>query len=159
MRTAATFYETPDAYPVDARGLTHYWAFSTVKHLGAGQFYLMSIKDKDGQTLDGGKSYRLVVPSAAPARQYWSATVYDRATHAFIRDLAWTGRSSQTSGLQTKADGSADIYFGPEAPAGENSNWVPTKPGGLFEVLFRVYGPEKPLFDKSWVLPDIERMN
>jgi hypothetical protein len=26
-----------------------------------------------------------------------------------------------------------------------------------FEVLFRFYGPEKPLFDKTWVLPDIER--
>jgi protein-S-isoprenylcysteine O-methyltransferase Ste14 len=28
--------------------------------------------------------------------QYWSATVYDRATHALIRDLSWPSRSSQT---------------------------------------------------------------
>ena len=33
---------------------------------------------------------------------------------------------------------------------------VPTKAGGQFEVLFRLYGPEKPFFDKTWVLPDIE---
>jgi hypothetical protein len=38
------------------------------------------------------------------------------------------------------------------------ANWVPTTPGGQFEVLFRFYGPEKPLFDKTWMLPDIERM-
>jgi hypothetical protein len=24
--------------------------------------------------------------------------------------------------------------------------------------LFRLYGPEKPLFDKTWVLPDIEKV-
>jgi hypothetical protein len=23
-------------------------------------------------------------------------------------------------------------------------------------VMFRFYGPEKPLFDKTWMLPDIE---
>ena len=25
-------------------------------------------------------------------------------------------------------------------------------------LLFRLYGPEKPFFDKKWVLPDIERV-
>ena len=34
-----------------------------------------------------------------------------------------------------------DIYFGPEAPAGKESNWIPTGAGGGFEVLFRFYGP------------------
>ena len=33
----------------------------------------------------------------------------------------------------------------------------PRAPSGKFEVLFRLYGPEKPLFDKTWKLPDIER--
>ena len=31
--------------------------------------------------------------------------------------------------------------------------------GGGFEVLFRFYGPEKPLFDKTWKLGDIEKVN
>jgi hypothetical protein len=48
-----------------------------------------------------------------------------------------------------------DVYFGPTASAGKESNWIPTR-GRDFEVLFRFYGPEKPLFDKTWVLPDIE---
>jgi len=25
-------------------------------------------------------------------------------------------------------------------------------------VVFRFYGPEKPLFDKTWKLPDIEKV-
>ena len=52
-----------------------------------------------------------------------------------------------------------DVYFGPSAPAGKQANWIPTNADGTFEVLFRVYGPEKPLFDKTWKLPDIEKVN
>jgi hypothetical protein len=69
------------------------------------------------------------------------------------------GRSSQSQGIQTNADGSVDIWFGPKAPVGQESNWVPTSANGQFEVLFRFYGPEKPVFDKSWSLPDIERVS
>ena len=159
QKTVSTFYETPDAYSVDARGLTDYWAFSTVKHLGAGQFYLMSIRDKTGQRFDGSKTYRLTVPTNAPAKQYWSAVVYDRATHALIRNATRLSRSSQNPDLQKNADGSVDVYFGPSAPAGKQANWIPTNADGTFEVLFRVYGPEKPLFDKTWKLPDIEKVN
>jgi hypothetical protein len=54
-------------------------------------------------------------------------------------------------------DGSVDIYFGPNAPADRQSNWVPTNANGQFEFLVRFYGPDKPLFDKTWKLPDIER--
>ena len=35
---------------------------------------------------------------------------------------------------------------------------MPTDARGGFEVLFRFYGPEKPLFDKTWRLPDLEAM-
>jgi hypothetical protein len=49
-----------------------------------------------------------------------------------------------------------DIYIGPQAPAGKDSNWVPTDPKRPFEVLFRAYGPKKELFDKTWALPDFE---
>jgi hypothetical protein len=159
MKVAATLYETPDSYPIDARGVTDFWAFSTVKHLGAGQFYLMSTKDKNGKPLEGGTSYKLSVPPKVPASQYWSAVIYDRATHALIRDVASPSKSSQTPGLEANPDGSVDLYFGPTAPAGKESNWTPTKPGGRFEVLFRFYGPQKPLFEKAWTLPDITVAN
>jgi len=153
----ASFFAKPDVYPVDMRGVTFSYAYFTPKHVGAGSSYLLTIADKEGRLLDGTTTYRLTVPANAPVRQYWSATVYDRATHAPIRNARWPSRSSQTPGLQKNADGSVDIYFGPRAPAGKESNWVPTSTGGGFEVLFRFYGPEKPLFDKTWRLPDIEK--
>jgi hypothetical protein len=158
LKASQDGFSDPIAYPVDSRGLTFTFAFFTPKHLGQGQSYLMTIRDKDGQNFDGSKNYRLTVPPNAPVNQYWSATIYDRATHGLIRDMPRSGRGSQSAGLQQNADGSVDIYFGPKAPAGKGPNWVPTNPGGQFEVLFRFYGPEKPLFDKTWKLPDIERV-
>jgi hypothetical protein len=154
----ATFFAKPDVYPLDVRGVAFSYAYFTPKHLGAGSAYLLTIADKDGRLLDGGTAYRLTVPANAPVRQYWSATVYDRASHAPIRNARWPSRSSQTPGLQKNADRSVDIYFGPKPPAGKESNWVPTSMDGGFEVLFRFYGPEKPLFEKTWRLPDIERV-
>jgi hypothetical protein len=152
-----TFFAKPNSYPVDGRGITFSYAFFSPKHSGEGQFYLMTIKDKDGRFFDGGSTYRLTVPVNAPVKQYWSATLYDRATHALIRGLPRSSRSSQNLGLQKNADGSVDIYFSPKPPIAKNSNWIPTKPGGQFEVLFRFYGPEPALFDKSWKLPDPEQ--
>jgi hypothetical protein len=158
LKAAQDGFSDPNAYPFDTRGLIFTFAFFTQKHPGTGQFYLMTVKDKDGQNFDGSKSYRLTVPANAPVNQYWSATIYDRVTHGLIRDMPRSGRGSQSRGLQKNPNGSVDIYFGPKAPAGKDSNWVPTNPSGQFEVLFRFYGPEKPLFDKTWKLPDIERI-
>jgi hypothetical protein len=154
----ATFFSRPNVYPIDVRGVTYSYAYFSPKHRGGGSFYLLTISDKNGRMLDGGTTYRLAVPTNAPVRQYWSVTVYDRASHAPIRNTRWPSRSSQTPGLQKNADGSVDIYFGPKAPPEMESNWVPTSSEGGFEVLFRFYGPEKPLFEKSWVLPDIEEV-
>jgi hypothetical protein len=155
----STGFADPDKYPVDDRGVAYTVGFFSAKHLGGGQFYLITFRDKIGQPFDGGSTYHLNVPPNAPVTQYWSATVYDRATHALIRNMQWASRSSQTPGLQKNADGSVDLYFGPKAPSGKESNWVPTDSNGKFEILFRLYGPQKPLFDKSWKLPDVEKSN
>ena len=116
----------------------------------------MTIKDKDGQPFDGGSTYRLTVPANAPVKQYWSATVYDRATHALIREQTRVSRSSQRAGTPERTPTvrwtSTSV---PKRPPARRRNWVPTNADGQFEVLFRFYGPEKPLFDKTWKLPDV----
>ena len=104
------------------------------------------------------QTYRLTVPPNAPVKQYWSATVYDRETHALVRNMPSASRASISPGIQKNADGSVDVYFGPKAPEGKEANWVPTDPARKFELLFRLYGPEQPLFDHSWKLPDAERV-
>jgi hypothetical protein len=154
----ANFYTSPNSYAVDARAITYSIGYVGIKHLGGGQFYLMTSKDKSDQPLVGANIYRLTIPTNAPTTQYWSATAYDRANHALIRNMQRASRASNDPGLQKNSDGSVDIYFGPKTPAGKDSNWVPTDPNGKFEVLFRIYGPTKPLFDKTWRLPDIDEV-
>jgi len=58
--------------------------------------------------------------------------------------------------MKKNADGSVDVFFGPAAPAGREANWVYTAPGKGWISLFRFYGPQKALFEKTWKLPDIE---
>jgi hypothetical protein len=43
-----------------------------------------------------------------------------------------------------------------EAPKGHEGNWVQTLPGKSFNLLYRMYGPLEPWFDKSWKLGDFE---
>ena len=51
-----------------------------------------------------------------------------------------------------------DIYFGSDVPWGKEQNWVSTRAGGEFEIMFRFYGPTNPLFDKTWQLPDVDKL-
>jgi hypothetical protein len=39
------------------------------------------------------------------------------------------------------ADGSTDLYLGPQAPAGKAGNWLATVPGKGYFVILRLYGP------------------
>ncbi|WP_219811401.1 DUF1254 domain-containing protein [Luteibacter rhizovicinus] len=156
MKGIMSNYAAPDSYPVDSRGTAYSFAFFSAKHLGQGQFYLIAIHDRDGHALNGNQTYRLTVPAGVPVSQYWSVTAYNRDTHTLIREMPWASRSSLNPGLKKNADGSVDIVFGPKAPKEGKANWVPTDPKGQFEAMFRFYGPEKALSEKTWHLPDIQ---
>ena len=123
---------------------------------GAGQAYLGAYTDAHGEWLDGGRDYTLHVPPEPPAKLFWSATVYDVHTRCLIDNDQQRGdRGSRNPDLQTNDDGSVDLYFGPSAPNGEESNWVQTIPGRHWFSYFRLYGPLERYFDRSWKLGDI----
>jgi hypothetical protein len=127
---------------------------------GVGQRYIAAYKDGDGEWLSGGNTYRLHVPPNPPAKQFWSVTAYAEATRQMV--VTEQGRpdiSSRKEDIVPNEDGSIDVYFGPEAPDGKEANWVQTVPGEGWFAYFRFYGPTEPFFDKSWVLPDFEKMN
>ncbi len=148
-------FDEPDRYPIDARGLVYHYAYIGIKRLGAGQFYMICIKDKAGRDFDGAKTYRLHVPPNVPVEQYWSLTAYDRETHALIKNVSRASRASNAD-VQRNADGSVDLYVGPRPPAGKDSNWIPTDPARGFELMVRLYGPTKAFFEKQWKLGDVE---
>jgi hypothetical protein len=157
VKAAQTAFTDTNAYPVDDRAVAYSYAFIGLKRLGAGQMYLISIKDKDGNDYDGGKTYKLTVPANAPVKQYWSLTAYDRDLHTLIKGVNRASRSSQIPELQKNADGSIDLYLGPKAPDGKDSHWIPTDPNRKFELMFRAYAPTEALFQKAWTLPDVKK--
>ena len=127
---------------------------------GTGVFYSVTYKDADGMMLDGAATYKLTMPAEVPVTQFWQVPVYSNATRSLIdTDQKRPTRSSTDDGLVTNADGSVDIYFGPEAPEGFEPNWIKTKPGEGWFVLLRLYGPLEPILNRDWVPNDIVRLN
>ena len=119
--------------------------------------YVDTPLDSDGNVFQAGKTYKLTVPEDVPVNKFWSLTIYDMATWAFIyTPEERPGISSRDRDkMKINADGSVDIYFGPEAPEGYENNWIST--GGKVPFpLFRFYGPTEALFNKTFILNDIE---
>jgi len=127
-----------------------------VMKAGPGSQYVQTFKDKAGNRLDGGKSYKLRVPADVPAAAFWSLTIYDSATRSMIQNKSKDAALSSYDKLKANADGSIDLYFGPKAPAGMESNWRETVPGKGFYPMMRFYSPKAGLFDGIWKLADIE---
>ncbi len=124
---------------------------------GFGQKYAAAYLDKEGNWLKGEITYRLNVPANVPVADFWAVTVYDVETRALIESPQRISEiNSNVSKLKANQDGSIDLYFGPEAPIGMESNWIQTIPGKAWFVYFRWYGPTKEYYDKSWSLPDFE---
>jgi hypothetical protein len=149
---------------LDARTALFYMATlntpaMTMKMVGAGSQYAWGDRDSAGDYLDGAKSYRLTLPPNVPAKNFWSVVVYDPQTRSELQTgQLYPSKSSQTGEVKENADGSIDLYFGPEAPEGHESNWTQTVPGKGWFSLLRLYGPLEPWFDLTWRPGEFEKV-
>jgi hypothetical protein len=125
---------------------------------GAGSQYLGGLTDADGEYLDGGKFYHVHVPANVPAANFWSYVVYDTETRSLLDNGQPFPSIASNTNLKSNANGSADIYFGPEAPKCANSNWIKTVPGKGFVGGLRLYSPTQAFFDQTWKPGNIEKV-
>ncbi|MCH8617161.1 DUF1254 domain-containing protein [Sphingomonas sp. SM33] len=124
----------------------------------AGSLYWLGLRDTTGAYLDGGRNYRLTVPLPVPGHLFWSVTVYETDTRSQIRTDQNKAALRSMFELKDLSGGSAELFFGPETPAGKEGRWIKTTPGKGWFVYFRIYGPQAAAFDGSWKPGDFERV-
>ena len=155
-------FVTDGASLLDARAGFHFYATGITpamakKFIGKGSKYGVAYVDVEGNYFDGSKTYKVHVPPNVPAKDFWSFTLYDNQTRAMLQtDYRFPGIDNNKPGIIVNADGSYDIYFGPKPPKGQENNWIQTVPGKGWNMLFRLYGPLEPWFDKTWQPGDPE---
>jgi hypothetical protein len=140
---------------------TNYYSISpgmVSKSPGAAAMYVIAFTDSEGTPLVGGSSYRLNLPANIPARLFWSVTLYEAENASGLAN----GQPFPSLGSKDKpaqnADGSTEIFLGPQAPDGKQGNWRATVPGRGYFAIIRLYGPTEPALDKSWKPGDIEKV-
>ncbi len=149
---------------LDARSFFFFYATGITpamarKMIGVGSQYALAFVDSKGRPPDGGDTYKLRLPPGIPAKDFWSLVVYDNQTRSQAQtDSRFPSIGSQKEGIVINADESVDIYFGPVAPKGKESNWVQTVPGSGWNTILRLYGPLEPWFEKTWKPEEIKRI-
>jgi hypothetical protein len=112
---------------LDARTLFYYgYTVNTpamiLKIVGKGSQYGVIFADKDGNPFDGGRNYQLHIPPDVPAKDFWSVVLYDTQTRSELQtSQPFPSRNNKRDKLIVNADGSVDLYFGPNAPAGKEA--------------------------------------
>lgn len=127
---------------------------------GAGQVYMTTKRDANGDMLRADRNYVLHVPADVPVAQFWSLTLYSENTRRPYdnggTEIASTSLDSRMEQLQYNDDGSVDLYIGPDAPEGLETNHMKTVEDDGWFVYFRLYAPEEEFFDKSFALDDFQ---
>ena len=117
------------------------------------------LRQRRGLCLDGGVDYTLEIPRDAPAEAFWPLTVYDVSTRCIIINETKQADRSSRMDLLEDHDGSVTLYIGPKKPEGDKAtNSIQTMHGKAWFPYFRLYSPQKAFLDKSWILPDIEKL-
>ena len=147
---------------LDARTRFHYYATGITPAMvtpavGKGSQYIAGLRDSEGRPFDGSKNYKLHIPPNVPAKDFWAVTIYDVQTRSMLQtDQKFPEINSKNPKVQKNTDGSYDVYFGPKPPKGMKNNWIQTIPDKGWHILWRIYGPLQPWFDKSWRPDEIE---
>lgn len=157
-------FNTKDYVDLDGRETWFYQAIGASPSMfrrkeGFGSLYWLGLKDAVGKYVDGGKNYKLTIPTPVPAKLFWSITIYDAITRSQVATDQNKAALRSLFELKDKIGGnSVDLYFGPKAPAGKEGQWIKTLPNRGWFAYIRIYGPEGGAFNNTWKPGDFEEI-
>jgi len=128
-------------------------------NINLGSKYPSTMRDKDGDLLEGSNSYKLHLPAGIPAKLFWAVTIYNPADGSMPEtDQPFPSRN-QMDKIPHNADGSVDLYFSPSKAEGVNEkNWIQTLKGRAFLVTIRLYGSGTEFYDQTWKPDDVVKV-
>lgn len=111
----------------DARTLFHYAATGISPAMaaaqpGIGSAYIYTARDSNGRYFEGCKTYKVTIPAPVPAALFWSFSICDNQHRSFLEtDQKLAGIDCTFPAMKKNADGSATVWFSPNAPAGQEA--------------------------------------
>jgi hypothetical protein len=109
--------------------------------------YFSTYEDGDAKLLDGANNYVLhfnrdeIPPTLKNG--FWSITMYGPDFQLVKNAINRFSIGDRTKGFITNTDGSLDIYIQNKPPPGQENNWLPSPPKGLFRLNYRIYLPQE----------------
>jgi len=121
--------------------------------------YFYTDYDAAGGELHGRHGYAITFPAGGtpPVRGFWSLTLYNEHHLFHPNGLNRFSLGTKNRNLGRNPDGSLTLFAGAAPPgAGREANWLPA-PDGPFSLYIRAHWGERPILDRSWQPPRVER--
>ena len=155
-----------DSYTdIDQRAGFFQIAFSSasamvMRTLGAGSKYPNTVRDANGDFLNGSNTYKLHLPPNAPAALFWAVTLYNVTDGTMVETpQLMPSINSLNEAVKKNADGSIDLWFGPSKPAdAADTNFIETAKDRNFIAAVRLYGTGVEFFDQTWKPDDVVKV-
>ena len=124
-------------------------------------YYAEVFVDATGARLNGAHAYELHLRELPPADAFWSVTMYSVPEFTLVANpIDRYSIGDRTPDIVTGEDGSIVIRMQHERPDDETAAaiWLPT-PEGDFRPMLRVYQPRAAMFDGTFTMPAITRLD
>lgn len=140
----------------------HYLKRAVVTMVGLGAnppedaVYPILVADAAGHPIVGEKDYvqHFAADQLPSVAAFWSVTMYDAESFQAPNPLNRFALGDRDP-LHYNADGSLELYYGPNDPGGEKTaNWLPS-PAGPLRIIMRLYAPKSSVLDARWNPPPV----
>jgi len=160
LKTAEGWIVVPDNF---ANYGTDYMTRAGIALIGLGGIwpkdilYPVAFLDSDDKPLDAENHYVLHLGKGQlpPAKATWSVSMYN-PDGFYVPNKLDRYHLAQRMPMQYNPDGSLDIYIQSKSPgADKEANWLPAPQSGPFNLVTRIFWPEKTALDHTWEMPGV----